>query len=80
MVLPPALKPGDPAPLSGIYVACDPFGVATSQTAFVSKNQALPRTSLGFRWRLMQSAEGQDDARGTAGKAPRGFGAPEQPR
>lgn len=77
---PQRLKSGEAAPESGMYVACDPFGVATSQTAHVRVGQPLPRTSLGFFWRLLQSTSGQTDSRGPPSKPPRGFGNVGHPR
>jgi hypothetical protein len=74
MEQPQRLKSGQAAPESGMYVTCDPFGIATSQTAHVRKDQILPRTSLGFFWRLLQSTREQVDTHGMPSKPPRGFG------
>ena len=80
MAQPMGFNAGEPAPQTGVYLACDSFGVATSQTAHIQKDQPLPRTSLGFSWRLLQSTGGQSDARPTTSKPLRGFGNLEHPR
>ena len=47
------LDPGQPAPVTGYYLAHDMFGESVAQVAPVRKGEPLPPLPKGFTWVLM---------------------------
>jgi len=56
MDAPLLLKPGDPSPVDGIYDEVDTIGRPSGRHVSVRKDERLPDSLHGYKWRLRQES------------------------
>jgi hypothetical protein len=54
-------RPGDPAPISGVYRLINVLGGRTQVAAHVEQGQPLPVAPRGFGWQLERQREAPDE-------------------